>query len=337
LPRGPLHLAVLYGEPFEPFVAPIVADLAGGAAGLGHELAAVSVERAAAEPAHCARVDRLYVLPFDLPAHVELPAAAFVRQLFPRAEVLNSMEAHELCWDRVRTDRRLVARGVPVPESLYTESPDEVRAFVAEHQFAILKERRSCGGQGHVVLCDAHEALAGEAGSRRFVVELGGDAAAARKLRDGVLIYPPPFFVQRLVGERGPRDRFTPGRILRAYVLAGRVAFWTERYRDRYRRPADWIVNVSLGARYRFVLETSEELRKLALRAASAVGMQVGVIDIVRSAGGPFVLEADTDGQHMYIDRQFKQIPDYRLAFDLDRLIAAALADEEIPALAAPV
>jgi len=260
-----------------------------------------------------------------------------VREHFPRAEILNSMEVHELCWDKLRTDEHLLARGVPVPETLFTGSAAEVRDFVARHRFAILKERASCGGQGHVILCDSDEVLVGEAGNRRFVVELGSDASEPRRLREGVLAYPPPFFVQRLVGDAGPRDVFRPGQILRAYVVDGRVAFWTERYRDHYRRPSDWIVNVALGARYRFVLETSGELRKLALRAADAVGMRVGVIDLVRSGAGPFVLEADCDGRHMIVDREFKHIPDYRDAFDFDRMIVASLAQVEIPALATPL
>jgi glutathione synthase/RimK-type ligase-like ATP-grasp enzyme len=289
-----------------------------------------------AESARCARVDRLYVLPFDTPAGVDTSAKDFVRQSFGRAEILNPMGVHELCWDKLNTNERLLARGVPVPESLFTQSADEVREFVARHQYVILKERRSCGGQGHVVLCDSDEVLVGEAGGHRFVVELGDDPSQRRQLRQGILAYPPPFFVQRMVGDPGARHVFRPGQILRAYVVNERVAFWTERYRDHYERPSDWIVNVGLGAKYRFVLETSAELRKLVLRAADAVGMRVGVVDLVRSDEGPFVLEADSDGRHMYIDRQFKLIPDYRDAFDLDRLIVAALAGTEIPSLAGP-
>ena len=330
------RLAVLYGEAFAPFLAPIIADLVRSGLDLGYSLQPIAAERVRAEPARCSRVDRLYILPFDTPADVGTTARDFVRRNFPRAEVLNSMEVHELCWDKLRTDERMLARGVPVPESLFTDSADEVREFVAKHQYVILKERRSCGGQGHVILCDSDEVLVGEAGGHRFVVELGDDPGRPRRLRQGILDYPPPFFVQRLVGDPGARDVFRPGQILRAYVANQRVGFWTERYRDHYERPSDWIVNVGLGAKYRFVLETSAELRKLALRAADAVDMHVGVVDIVRSDEGPFVLEADSDGRHMYIDRQFKLIPDYRDAFDLERMIVAALAQAEIPALAAP-
>jgi glutathione synthase/RimK-type ligase-like ATP-grasp enzyme len=181
-----------------------------------------------------------------------------------------------------------------------------------------------------VVLCDSDEVLVGEAHGRRFVVELCAEAAARRRLEHGVLTCPPPYYAQRLVGTAGPRGTFVPGQVLRAYVVDGRIAFWTERFRDRYQRPSDWIVNACLGAKYRFVLETSEETRKVALRAAECLGIRIGAVDLVRTAStGPFVLEADTDGYHMYIDRTFKQVPDYREAFDFDRMIAEALLAAE--------
>jgi len=54
--------------------------------------------------------------------------------------------------------------------------------------------------------------------------------------------------------------------------------------------------------------------------------VRVGAIDLIRAGDqGPFVLEADTDGQHSYIDRGFKAVPDYRDIFDLDRMIADVL------------
>ena len=322
-------IAILYGGPFAPFVETIIRDLCRAGGDLGLDFQPLSVERAVEQPAHCARVERLYVLPFDVPEDDSTRPSAFVRRLFPRAEVINPVEAHELCWDNLTTAERLLNRGIPVPESLYTSSPDEVREFVARNRFAILKERRSCGGQGHIILCDSDEVLVGEANGRRFVVELEGADGAQRRLREGVLTYPGPFYVQKLIGET-VQGRFRPGQVLRAYMVDGQITFWTERYRLRYLRPSDWIVNVGLGARYRFVLETSEEIRKVAQRTAEVLGVRVGVVDLIRTgSAGPYVLEADTDGCHMYIDRQFKQIPDFRDPFDFDRFIAGVLAGDE--------
>ena len=146
------------------------------------------------------------------------------------------------------------------------------------------------------------------------------------------LSYPAPFYLQRLIGDQFA-GQFLPGQMLRAYVVDGQIGFWTERYRDHYRRPSDWIINVARGAKYRFVLNVSEEAKKLALRAADVVGARVAAVDILRSSAGLRVLEVDTDGYHMMIDRQFKLIPDYRGFFNLDRFIAEALLAEP----AAPV
>ncbi len=324
---------MVYGEPFLPFLEPILRDIGRWAAAGHRSVLALPVEEASRRPARCARVERLYVLPFDLPKREAGPPPAFLRRLFPRAQFLNPPETHELCWDKLAAERRLLARGVPVPETIFTESPEELREFVAQHAFVILKERQSCGGQGHVVLCDSDQVLVGEANGRRFAVELRADSNARRRLEHGVLTCPPPYYAQRLVGTAGPGGAFMPGQVLRAYVVEGRIAFWTERFRDRYRRPSDWIVNACLGAKYRFVLETSEETRKVALRAAECLGIRIGVVDLVRTAAtGPYVLEADTDGYHMYIDRTFKRIPEYRDAFDFDRMIAEALLAPEAAA-----
>ena len=309
-----------------------MADLCAAAAAVGGEIYPLSIEAAVADHARCAAIHRLYVLPFDPPASdgaVSTPAT-LVRALFPRAEVVVSFAVQDLCWDKIATEQRLLDRGVPVPESLMSSDPDDVREFVRRHGFAIFKERFSCAGQGHVVVWYEGDRLVGDCGSHQYVMELV--AEGARRLRGDRLIYPAPFYVQRLVADVGPRG-VTPGQVLRAYVVDHQIVFWTERYRERYLRPSDWIVNVSRGAKYRFVGSVSEEAKKIAMRTAEVIGMRIGVVDLIRTGStGPYVLEADTDGCHMMIDRQFKYIPDYREYFDLDRYIAEALLVEpELP------
>jgi glutathione synthase/RimK-type ligase-like ATP-grasp enzyme len=162
-------------------------------------------------------------------------------------------------------------------------------------------------------------------------VELVSDGV--RKLDGERFIIPGPFYVQRLVADLDA-GTVRPGNILRAYVVDRQIVFWTERYREGYSRPADWILSAARGARYRFVLDVSEEARKMALRCAEAIGLRAGVVDLVRtSRSGPYVLEADTDGVHMIVDRSFKDVPEYRDFFNFDRYIAEALLRElEAPA-----
>jgi hypothetical protein len=329
-------IACLYGRAFAPFVEPVVSDLRGAAALTGGEIHPLTIEAAVADRSRCAAIDRLYVLPFDPPALPDVPPApaALVRALFPRAEVVISFAVQELCWDKVATQHRLLDRGVPVPETLMTSDPADVSAFVRHHGFAILKERFSCAGQGHVIVWFDGDRLVGDSGSHRYLLELTTDNR--RELRGDRLIYPAPFYLQRLVANIGPRG-VTPGQVLRAYIVDNQIVFWTERYRDRYVRPSDWIINVSLGAKYRFVGSVSEETRKIALRSAEVIGARIGVVDLVRTgSSGPYVLAVDTDSYHLMIDRQFKSIPDYREFFNFDRYIAEALLVEPASAQRRP-
>jgi len=318
-------IACLYGRDFAPFVEPVVRDLCAAAAAAGGEVQPLTIEAAVADPQRRAAVHRLYALPFDAPG----PVGPFIRHLFPRVEIVTSFAAQDLCWDKVATEERLLNRGVPVPETLMSTDTGDVYEFVRTHAFAILKERHSCAGQGHVVVWLEDGQLVGDSGSHQYRVELV--PSGRRHLRDNRLIYPGPFYVQRLVGDLGSRG-FTPGQLLRAYVVDNQIAFWTERYREQYVRPADWIVNISRGAKYRFVQNVSEEAKKIALRSAEVIGLRIGVVDLIRTGrGDSYVLEVDTDGYHMLIDRQFKSIPDFRDFFDLDRYIAEALRVEPAP------
>lgn len=324
-------IAVLYGRTAEPWVAGIVADLQVAADARRREIAALPIETALRAAREWHSVERLYVLPFDLPATlpVDLPTATprLIAEMFPRAQVVNPTAVHEQCWDKLATARRLLERGVPMPETLITDDPAEAGDFVRRHEQAILKEPRGCAGHGHLVLlAGGDDGLAGEtAGGRRYAVELI-PSGVGRRLQHGVLAVPPPFYLQRLVTQVGHGGVLRPAQVLRAYLVDGQVAFWTERARDRIRRPGDFVISAAFGARYRFVQTVSETVAATARRAADVLGVRVGAIDLLRAgADGPFVLEADTDGQHMCIDRSFKRLPEYRSTFDFERQIAEAL------------
>jgi len=321
-------IVCLYGRACAPFVEPVVRDLSAAAAAAGGEIQPLTIEAALTDQERRAAVHRLYVLPFDPPPSSEWPTApaALVRALFPRIDVATSFAVQDLCWDKVATQERLLDRGLPVPETLMSAEPAEVYEFVRAHGFAILKERFSCGGQGHVVVWFEGDQLVADSGSHQYPLHLVTEGT--RRLHGDGLVYPAPFYVQRLVADVGPRG-VTPGQVLRAYIVDNHVIFWSERYRDRYQRPSDWLINVARGAKYRFVLSVSEEVRKVALRSAEVIGMRIGAVDVIRTGSqGPYVLEVDTDGYHMMIDRQFKEIPEYREFFDLDRYIAEALLVE---------
>lgn len=323
-------IALLYGRAVTPFVERTLFDICEAAQELGGEIRPLTIEMATANPTLRGDVRRLYIFPFDPPPSARVapePAAMgrFVKHLFPRVEIVNSLASQELCWDKLVTQQRLVNRGVTVPDTLVTSEPSEVLEFVREHGFAVLKEREACGGQGSIVLWLEDGRLVGDSGSHQYDVDLVADGE--RRLIDTRFVYPAPFYVQRLIADN-MRGDLAPGQLLRAYIVDGQIAFWTERYRDHYRRPSDFLINAARGAKYRFVLNVSEEAKKLALRAAEVVDVRVAAVDILRSIGGLYVLEVDSDGYHMMIDRQFKHIPEYRDFFNLDRYVAETLLAE---------
>jgi glutathione synthase/RimK-type ligase-like ATP-grasp enzyme len=329
-------IVCLYGKTAEAFVAPTLADLQRAGAARGAAINALSIETAVRGEREWQSVERLYTLPFDVPAH--LPAALppapplLVRALFPRAELINVPEVHELSWDKIAMARRLLDRGVPMPESLISNDPEEAREFVRRHGQAILKETRSCGGHGHVVVfADDGGTIGGEALGCRYAVDFE-TSGAGRSLVHGVLACPPPFYLQRMVTDVGRSGALEPAQILRAYVVDGQVTFWTERYRDRVRRPGDFIISAAFGAKYRFLREVSDAAQTVARRAAEVLGVRVGAVDLIRTGDeGPYVLEVDTDGYHMMIDRSFKRLPEYRDIYDFDRYIAELLVAPAAP------
>jgi glutathione synthase/RimK-type ligase-like ATP-grasp enzyme len=320
----------LYGRDYAPFVEPVARDLQSATAMLGGHLEVVTIETVIASGRRCNEAARVYVLPFDVPPQLpqDLPStpAPLVRALFPNAEIVNSIAVHDLCWDKIDTARHLLARGVPIPDTLITQDPLDARGFILAHEHAVLKEPRSCAGHGHlVVFPDGEGNIVGEARGRRYLVLLE-PAGTLRRVSDGLFHWPAPFYLQRLVAAVGRRGKLSPAQVLRAYIVDGEVMFWTERYRPRCRQPSDFIISVALGARYRFLPSASEEASKIARRAAEVLDMRIGVVDLIRTgSNGPFVLELDTDGPRMFIDRQFKQIPDFRPHYDFDYYIAEAL------------
>ncbi len=320
-------IVCLYGRPFLPVVDSALSDLADAMDEAGNKVVPVALEDALAQAQPLEEVATLYILPFDAPQGTE--PADLISRIFPRAALVTSFAVQELCWDKIETTARLIERGVPVPETLITSNPSELLEFVKRHEYVVLKERGGCGGQGHLVVWRDGQELHGDSGSHEYIIEpvRGG----RRVLEDRVMRYPGPFYAQRMVGTVRSR-RFEPGQTLRAYVIDNEVRFWTERYRDKYTRPSDWITDVHLGAKYRFVLNVSDEIRKTALRAAEAVGARIAAVDLIRtSAQGAMVLEVDTDSHHMMIDRQFKDIPEFREFFNLDWHIARALLRKTQP------
>lgn len=315
-------IACVFDSGSAAFVEPAVQDIARFAKTRGVDLIGVCIDRMAAPHSN---VSQVYVLPFDAADAVQ--SRAMLAQAFPSGQAANSLAAHELATDRIALGERLLERGVAIPEALVTDDPEEARAFIARCGHAVLRDVRSGRRGGSlVVVCGDDRVVAGESRGRRYVVELS--AAVDRiQLQHGVLTYPPPYFAQRLITRVGRQGVLMPAPVQRAFVVDEDIPFWIEAYRDRARRPSDFLVDPAAGASRRFVQVVSDEAEKLVRRVSKVVGFAFGAVDIVRSDSGYVILDVVTDGRHGMIDRSFKALPEHRDAFDLDRHIALALAD----------
>jgi len=323
-------IACLYGTSAAPFVASAVEDLCRACAQRRLEVRPLTIEQAIAE--RPAGIADLYVFPFETPDNLPeaLPAtpAELLRALFPRAAFFNNLAAHELCSDKVAATQRLLERGLAIPETLMTSSARDAVAFIRTNSNAILKQSRSSASGHLIVMCDASGTVVGEARGRRYVLELM-DSGLERRLEHGILSCPPPFFLQRLITTTRRDGVLAPAQVLRAYVVDGTVTFWTELSRRRAQRPSDFIVGPHSDARLRFLQVVSHAADQAAKRAADALGVRFGAVDLIRSDHeGPYVLGAVTDGPNGMVDRHFKGIPDFRSPFDFDQQIAEAIHAE---------
>ena len=331
-------IVCLYGDGPGVFVEPVVADLQRSAARRGAHIIALTVEAAVAAPGRWRAVERVYLLPFDAPRRPpsDLPtqAAPLVRALFPRAEIINSLATHELCWNELTTARRLLERGVPMPATVITHDPEEAVAFIRRHEHAIVKQPRSGGRHGHLIaFLDDDRTIVAETHGRRYILDFR-PSAVAHALSNGTLVCPPPFVLQRLVANVGRGGVLSPAQTVRAYIVDGRIVFWTERYRERPRRPSDFLISTIFGAKHRLLPAVSEAASTTARRAAEVLSVRIGAVDLIRAGSeGPDVLDVVTDGQHMIIDRTFKQLPEFRSTFDFDDYIAEVLTAPSAPLL----
>jgi len=319
-------IACVYGTGAAAFVEPVIRDLVQLAEARRLELVGVNLERLPTTTTFN-EVSQVYVFPLEAGVADGDELYRLLSRRFPNATVINPPAAHHLSADRVALGARLLERGVPMPETLVTDDPKEVRDFVVRYEHAVLRDLRAAGvGSSLLLVADADRTLVGEARGRRYVVEPLAEGSG-RHLEHGVLSVAPPFLVQRMVTRIGRRGVLTPAPVLRAFVADDHVPYWIESYRDRVERPSDFLLTTETKTPRRFLQVVSDEADKLARRALKVVGSPIGAVDLIRSDTGLVVLDVVIDGAHRMIDRSYKKLPEFRGAFDLDRYLIDMIAD----------
>lgn len=173
--------------------------------------------------------------------------------------IINAPLAIEHSVDKYHTLALLEEQGLPVPQTIVTESPEEA-----------LKAFNDLGGD--VVIKPLF-------GSRGIGSTRVSDRDVAERLFRAIVFYHGVLYVQKFI-PHGTSD-------IRALVVGDRVAA------AMHRVSSMWKTNVSLGATP-VALNLSQELEKLAVQTSQVIGCKVAGVDILESEDGPVVIELNS-------------------------------------------
>ena len=172
--------------------------------------------------------------------------------------VINSPRAIERTVDKFWTSTLLEQCGIPTPETVVCDDPEEAIAAYRTLGDVIVKPLFGSMGLGMVRVSDEEMAFR----VFRTIEQIRG-----------------VYYVQRTVDHDGTD--------IRAFVLGGRVIAAIER------RASGWRTNLARGGTARS-LSLSEQLSALAVRAAAAVGADYAGVDLLTGRDGTtYVLEVN--------------------------------------------
>lgn len=179
------------------------------------------------------------------------------------AYCLNDSVAIARSRDKLRSLQLLSSNGISMPTTGFANSPVDTVDIIKMVGGAPLVIKLLEGTQGKgVVLAETNKAA-------ESVIN------AFKSLQANIL-------VQEFIGEAHGKD-------IRCFVINGKVVGSIE----REAAAGEFRANLHLGGKANSVKITSEE-RKLAIHATKSMGLKVAGVDIIRSKGGPMVLEINS-------------------------------------------
>jgi len=174
--------------------------------------------------------------------------------------IINPPLSIERSVDKYHTLALLAELGLPVPQTVVTENREEaLRAF---HELG-----------GDVVIKPLF-------GSRGIGSTRVSDPDVAERLFRAIAFYHGVIYLQKFL-PHGISD-------VRAFVVGKRVIAAMHRV-----LASNWKTNVSLGAKP-VALNLSEELERLAVKAAEVIGCKIAGVDILESDDGPVIIELNS-------------------------------------------
>ncbi len=190
--------------------------------------------------------------------------AAVVRQFeMMGVYCLNTATSITRSRDKLRTLQLLSRRGIDMPITGFASSPLDTAQLIEMVGGAPLVVKLLEGTQGRgVMLAETNKAAE-------------STINAFKSLRANIL-------VQEFIKEAQGKD-------IRCFVVGGKVVASMQREAAE----GEFRANIHLGGTGTAIKITAEE-RKMAIKAAKIVGLQVAGVDIIRSSTGPKILEVNS-------------------------------------------
>lgn len=164
--------------------------------------------------------------------------------------------------DKLRTLQVLSKTGVGIPRTLFSRETDEIDDLI-EHIGLPMIIKLASGTQGKgVVIAETKK--------------------AAKSVIQAFYVIDTAFLMQEFIDEAGGSD-------VRAFIVGNQIVASME----RQSLDEDFRSNIHMGGTGKAIKMTDEE-KRVALKAAKAMGLQICGVDIVRSDRGPLVLEVNS-------------------------------------------
>lgn len=165
--------------------------------------------------------------------------------------------------DKRTATQYLAAKGLPVPDSVFTAMPENVVSMLnllGENFPIVIKTLNSTQGQG---------------------VILGESFTSSQSIAEAFIRLREEIMLQRFIEEAKGKD-------LRVFVVGGKVVATMERSAQN----GEFRSNLHRGAISSRVRISKQE-EEIALQAAELMGLEVAGVDILRSDKGPLILEVN--------------------------------------------
>ncbi|MFC1524941.1 RimK family alpha-L-glutamate ligase [Planctomycetota bacterium] len=201
---------------------------------------------------------------------------AVIRQFeLQKVPVINNTQAIAIAKNKLGCLQVLAGAGLPLPSTIMSKSAQELEGFINE-----------LGGTPVVV-----KLLQGGKGTGVFLTETYPAARSAVEATLAVGLNP---MLQQYIPESKGQD-------IRMLVVGERVIAAMRRYSGKN----DFRSNVHCGG-HAEKIKLSDSYKRLAIRAARVLGLQIAGVDVIESKRGPMIIEVNTSPGFQELERVTK-------------------------------